>query len=423
MLEVIKKLQMLQRSAYDYDRDQKEVIELYEDILQVINDKDSFQQNSLAMLKALENNGLSDFEEKQWLGYAAHIYAAYAAVKIYKETMDETLYFSREEVDQVLNFYSEHIDIPNIKSMGIYACARQLAACDPMRCYELIKMAFTVDRSLAENLGISYRYEGKAAEENLTEVCPFCGSGKNHHIPHYCSPQITQLQDNKILPPAKLWMKCDKCENLFTYNFPVSEAVLINGTYSKKKGEMLGNKYLLSLYNPIFNQFKMLAKGTDYLEIGVGTGEMLAAAQEFGYHVEAVEICREDGERISSVLDVNINWCDIVNYETDKQYDVIVMGDVLEHVTEPLYVLKKVKRMLKEDGVLWISTPNYNSAYARMQKFSHCMWHIPTHYTYVSHESLKKLLDNLDMQIVHYDISARYIGSMEVFVKHMEDAG
>ena len=187
----------------------KKLLNYYEDILQVINDKDSFQQNSLAMLKALENNGLSDFEEKQWLGYAA--------VKIYKETMDETLDFSREEVDQVLNFYSEHIDIPNIKSMGIYACARQLAACDPMRCYELTKMAFTVDRSLAENLGISYRYEGKAAEENLTEVCPFCGSGKNHHIPHYCSPQITQPQDNKILPPAKLWMKCDKCENLLNF--------------------------------------------------------------------------------------------------------------------------------------------------------------------------------------------------------------
>ena len=79
--------------------------------------------------------------------------------------------------------------------------------------------------------------------------------------------------------------------------------------------------------------------------------------------------------------------------------------------------------MLKKDGILWISTPNYNSAYARMQKFSHCMWHILTHYTYVSYESLKNILDNLDMQIIRYDISSRYIGSMEVFVKHMEDAG
>ena len=32
------------------------------------------------------------------------------------------------------------------------------------------------------------------------------------------------------------------------------------------------------------------------------------------------------------------------------------MGDVLEHVIEPVKVLKKVKQMLKKDGILWIST-------------------------------------------------------------------
>lgn len=51
------------------------------------------------------------------------------------------------------------------------------------------------------------------------------------------------------------------------------------------------------------------------------------------------------------------------------------MGDVLEHMLQPVKVLEKVKQMLSEDGVLWISPPNYNCAYARMEKFSHCMWH------------------------------------------------
>ena len=112
-----------------------------------------------------------------------------------------------------------------------------------------------------------------------------------------------------------------------------------------------------------------------------------------------------------------MHWCDITNYETAKQYDVIVMGDVLEHVIEPVKVLKKVKQMLKKDGILWISTPNYNSAYARMEKFTHCMWHTLKHYTYVSFESLNKLLQNINMKVIHYDMSTRYIGSMELFIK------
>lgn len=137
------------------------------------------------------------------------------------------------------------------------------------------------------------------------------------------------------------------------------------------------------------------------------------------YHVEAVEICREDCERISQALGVNIKWCDIIDYETEKQFDVIVMGDVLEHVLDPVQVLEKAKRMLSEDGILWISTPNYHCAYARMQKFSHCMWHELNHYTYVSYETLNQLLKDMQMEVVHYDMGSRYIGSMELFIKQV----
>ena len=100
---------------------------------------------------------------------------------------------------------------------------------------------------------------------------------------------------------------------------------------------------------------------------------------------------------------------------------MIVMGDVLEHVIEPVKVLKKVKQMLKKDGILWISTPNYNSAYARMENFTHCMCHTLNHYTYVSFESLNKLLQNINMKVIHYDMSTRYIGSMELFIKRQAE--
>lgn len=195
-------------------------------------------------------------------------------------------------------------------------------------------------------------------------------------------PPGYEIEKQAIVSPAKLWMKCDACGNYFTYNFPKDSVGSINGHYTDGSAyDPLQNKFKLHNYNPIFNRFKRLASGTEYLEIVVGTGEMLAVALEFGYHVEAVEICREDCERISQALGVEIKWCDIIDYETEKQYGVIVMGDVLEHVTNPVKVLEKVKRMLAEDGVLWITTPNYNCAYARMEKFSHSMWHELNHYT------------------------------------------
>lgn len=365
-------------------------------------------------------NKLSDDEEKQWLDYAGSIFGSYAAVKMYETALNKTVCYSLAEIEEVIEFYLNNTSLPEVASIGLYACARHLEVKEPMLCYELTEAAFALNPDLAKVLGVSYHYKGKAAEEDLTEECPFCGSGGQHLIPYYCSPQVMKLANHTEFSPAKLWVKCDKCGNFFSYNFPKSRVSLINGHYTKNNEEIINNKFLLDCYSRIFNRFRTLTKGNDYLEIGVGTGEMLAVAQEFGYHVEAVEICQSDCERISAALGIDIKWCDILNHETDKQYDVIVMGDVLEHVIEPVSLLKKVKGMLKNGGVLWISTPNYNSAYARMQKFSHCMWHELNHYTYVSYESLKCLLEDLQMKVIRYDMSTRYIGSMELCVMHAE---
>ena len=48
-------------------------------------------------------------------------------------------------------------------------------------------------------------------------------------------------------------------------------------------------------------------------------------------------------------------------YETQKKYDNIVMGHVLEHVDNPVAVLKKYMNFLEDDGVIVAAVPNCNS--------------------------------------------------------------
>ena len=102
-----------------------------------------------------------------------------------------------------------------------------------------------------------------------------------------------------------------------------------------------------------------------------------------GYQAEAVEICREDCENVSRILGVNIKCADFLEYETSKKYDVIVMGDVLEHVSEPVRALEKAYDMLAPDGILWLSTPNYESAFTRMNGFNDPMWNQMNHLFFV----------------------------------------
>lgn len=225
-----------------------------------------------------------------------------------------------------------------------------------------------------------------------------------------------ELQSKCFEIYLEIWEKCEGCGNLYAYNFPVSEMGKMNGHYTKNfTYSVIQPRYGLSIYSDIFNKAKKYTNSNQYLEIGIGRGEMLAVAMEMGYEVDAVEICKEDCEKVSSVLGIGVHWCDFIQFETEKRYDLIIMGDVLEHTAEPFYALEKAQSLLNSNGVLWLSTPNYNSGFARLRKFTDPMWNQKNHFTYFSYETLLPILDQLDLEVKRYDISNRYNGSMELY--------
>lgn len=67
----------------------------------------------------------------------------------------------------------------------------------------------------------------------------------------------------------------------------------------------------------------------------------------------ALIIAKERGYR--NVYKINLN-CEIISLPIT--YDVIICADVLEHLVNPLSVLKTLKQLLKKDGVIIISIPN-----------------------------------------------------------------
>lgn len=53
-------------------------------------------------------------------------------------------------------------------------------------------------------------------------------------------------------------------------------------------------------------------------------------------------------------------------FSTEKRYDVIVMGFVLEHVDNPDLILARYRRFLKPDGRIYVAVPNAKSLNRRL---------------------------------------------------------
>jgi SAM-dependent methyltransferase len=54
------------------------------------------------------------------------------------------------------------------------------------------------------------------------------------------------------------------------------------------------------------------------------------------------------------IMDLCVDNSEIVNNET---FDIIICTEVLEHVNNPFFVVNELKRMLKTEGIVAISTP------------------------------------------------------------------
>ena len=98
------------------------------------------------------------------------------------------------------------------------------------------------------------------------------------------------------------------------------------------------------------------------LEIGTSTGYMTRVLQERGNRITGVEIDQEAArvaeQYCERMLTADIESALKADALSDSSFDVIIVGDVLEHLRWPNEVLERLKRHLRPGGYLVVSLPN-----------------------------------------------------------------
>lgn len=99
------------------------------------------------------------------------------------------------------------------------------------------------------------------------------------------------------------------------------------------------------------------------MEIGAAYGATLYYLKQSGIAAQAVGVelyedvkNKENYKPLDRFIFADILQVDFPEYE--GYFDIILLPDVLEHLTEPKEALAKVSRYLKPDGLILVSMPN-----------------------------------------------------------------
>jgi len=154
----------------------------------------------------------------------------------------------------------------------------------------------------------------------------------------------------------------------------------------------------------------MIGRGNGrVLDVGCGDGHLSAQIRSLGWYVVGLENHTISVDRAQSICDriivVDLNKFDAPVLAEDS-FDIVICGDVLEHLVDPLTTLKLLIERLKPEGQLIISVPNVAHAWVRLNlmfgRFEYTAQGIldRTHTRFFTRRSLIRLVTDAGLDVL-----------------------
>lgn len=148
------------------------------------------------------------------------------------------------------------------------------------------------------------------------------------------------------------------------------------------------------------------------LDIGCGNGEFLKFADHYGWQVVGVDFDTEAVKQARSCgLDVRLG--DINVLDSSERYDFITLSHIVEHVYDPVELLRNCYGLLNHGGVLWLETPNIESKGYAYYKSNWRGLEPPRHIILFNMKSLNEMLLAAGFQMIeqkNHGLSGVYMG-------------
>ena len=195
------------------------------------------------------------------------------------------------------------------------------------------------------------------------ERCPWCDAGVERRRFLRDQSWAWRADYSPELHPVIRWVACEGCGHQFTsgYHDAVAEGIVFARPQPGQSPEGMRAAQVEASRNvwaKVVESVGRVVPEGSWLDVGAGSGMLLALASECGYDAAAVEMrestaaaLRARGLHVASTLDGG-PW---------SSYDVVSLCDVLEHVAWPRQFLRAAVGLVAPGGCLFLSSPNRDS--------------------------------------------------------------
>jgi SAM-dependent methyltransferase len=241
-------------------------------------------------------------------------------------------------------------------------------------------------------------------------LCPVC------HTPPTFSPN----SGNRI--------PCNSCNVSWTY---LPEAIEAAALYRDEVYAVVDNrksifeKIIFSESRAILKQAKkLLPSARLLLDFGSGKGQFLAVAKTLGWQGLGIETEAARGEFAREKYGVDVQIAYYQNGLVGKsQVDLISLNHVLEHLPEPISLLRELlDSNLQKGGLLYLEVPRADSWQAQIAGDAWMHWDIPKHLSHWTEPVLTTQLEALGLSKVaerYFSLHLGVLGMLQALLSRV----
>jgi SAM-dependent methyltransferase len=243
----------------------------------------------------------------------------------------------------------------------------------------------------------------KIENQNVPNECYLCG--------HAGCREVLSLKLPDWETSFRL-LRCTSCGLEFLRPLALGAGTNIYDEYYYRNGYLAYEGDRRREFRALLTELLQRGASGPLLDVGAGIGLLVSVAKQEGWQAAGIEPSVAACRLARELYGIRLDCGQITEVAPGPEFGVVVLWQVVAHVSDPLDLLRRAAKMLRTDGFLVISSINWKDPHYRLAKFL-TRWkklnaiHLPTILWRFCEEHLQSLASRAGLRVESVEYGPR----------------